>query len=199
MKLTSKLLAATLLAVATQLALAADEWLRSIPDFTLTDHLGQVHSLGDYQDSEFIVLYVQGNGCPIARIALPSLREVRDQFKDRGITFLAFNSNIQDTLEAIRKESDAFGNDFPIMKDEGQALAKALGVERTAEVFIVNPRTREALFRGPINDQLGYETQRNNASEHYLKGALEAVLAGRTIDMDEVPDSKGCLIAIFDS
>jgi len=88
---------------------------------------------------------------------------------------------------------------FTILKDEGQKLAKALGVERTAEVFIVNPRTREVLFRGPINDQLGYETQRVNASEHYLKDALNTVLAGGTVDMSNVPDSKGCLVAIFDT
>jgi hypothetical protein len=76
-------------------------------------------------------------------------------------------------------------------------LAKSLGVERTAEVFVVNPRTRAVLFRGPINDQLGYETQRNSASKHYLKDALNTVLAGGTVNMDDIPDSKGCLIAIF--
>ena len=110
-----------------------------------------------------------------------------------------FNSNIQDNPQRIAKEAAEFGIDFPIMKDEGQVLAKALGVERTAEVFIVNPRTKEVLYRGPINDQLGYETQKVSASEHYLKDALNTVIAGGTVDMDEVPDSKGCLVAIFDT
>ena len=108
-----------------------------------------------------------------------------------------FNANIQDNPARIAKEAEEFGIDFPIIKDEGQVLAKALGVERTAEVFIVYPRTQEVLYRGPINDQLGYETQRNNASAHYLRDALDTVLAGGTVNMDEVPDSKGCLVAIF--
>jgi hypothetical protein len=64
---------------------------------------------------------------------------------------------------------------------------------------VINPRTQEVLFRGPINDQLGYETQRNEASEHYLKDALNTVLAGGVVDMDDIPDSKGCLVAIFDT
>jgi hypothetical protein len=85
------------------------------------------------------------------------------------------------------------------MKDEGQQLAKALGVERTAEAFVINPKTKEVLYRGPINDQLGYETQRNNANQWYLKDALDKILAGEPVDMDEVPDSKGCLVAIFDT
>ena len=108
-----------------------------------------------------------------------------------------FNSNIQDNLPRIAKEADEFGIDFPIIKDEGQQLAKALGVERTAEVFVVDTETLDVLYRGPINDQLGYETQRNNASEWYLKDALNTILAGGIVNMDDIPDSKGCLVAIF--
>lgn len=180
-------------------AVMADEWLRSIPDFELTDNLGATHTLDKYADKDFVVFYVQGVGCPIARIALPNFREVRDEYASSNIDFVMFNSNIQDDLRRINREAEEFGIDFPIMKDEGQVLAKALGVERTAEVFIVNPRTKEVLFRGPINDQLGYETQKVSASEHYLKDALNTVMAGGTVNMDDIPDSKGCLVAIFDT
>ncbi|MEX0903221.1 MAG: redoxin domain-containing protein [Pseudohongiellaceae bacterium] len=198
MKLASKLVMACIL-TSVSVFTAADEYLRSIPEFELTDHLGDTHSLDQYQDNEYLVFYVQGVGCPIARIALPSLREARDEFEDDGIKFLAFNASIQDDIPRIKQEAEEFGIDFPILRDEGQHLAKALGVERTAEVFIVDPRSRDVLFRGPINDQLGYETQRVSASEHYLKDALNTLLAGGTVNMDDIPDSKGCLIAIFDS
>lgn len=189
----------TTAALFTAVSALADEWLRSIPDFELTDQNGKVHTLDDYKEYDFAVFYVQGVGCPIARIAVPNFREVRDEFAGRNISFTMFNSNIQDNLARISREANEFGIDFPIMKDEGQKLAKALGVERTAEVFVINPRTQEVLFRGPINDQLGYETQRNEASAHYLKDALNTVLAGGVVDMDDVPDSKGCLVAIFDT
>ena len=198
MKLPGKILISCAL-VMTFMSAQADEWLRSIPEFELTDQLGATLTLDRYADNEFVVFYVQGVGCPIARIALPNYREVRDEYASRNIEFVMFNSNIQDDPRRIAKEADEFGIDFPIMKDEGQKLAKALGVERTAEVFIVNPRTKEVLYRGPINDQLGYETQRVNASENYLKDALDTVLAGGTVNMDDIPDSKGCLIAIFDT
>jgi peroxiredoxin len=177
----------------------ADDWLRSVPDFELTDHLGKTHSLEDYKQYDYVAFYVQGVGCPIARIALPNYREVRDEFSDENIAFVMFNANIQDDVNRISREADEFGIDFPIIKDEGQKLAKSLGVERTAEVFVVDPKTREVLFRGPINDQLGYETQRNEADEWYLKDALNTILAGGQVDMDDIPDSKGCLVAIFDT
>lgn len=180
-------------------AFAEDDWLRSVPDFALTDQAGVIHTLDQYKDDEFIVFYVQGVGCPIARIALPSYREVRDEFQGEKVRFLMFNSNIQDNLKRIAREADEFGIDFPVLKDEGQLLAKSLGVERTAEVFIINPRTKEVMYRGPINDQLGYETQRNHANEHFLKDALTTVLAGGTVNIEDIPDSKGCLVAIFDT
>ncbi len=178
---------------------AADDWLRAIPDFELTDQHGETHSLAQYQNYDLAVFYVQGVGCPIARIAVPSYREVRDAFAGQNIAFAMFNSNIQDNLPRIAKESEEFGIDFPILKDEGQKLAKALGVERTAEVFVIDTATQQVLFRGPIDDKLGYETQRNTAKHQYLKDALDTILAGGTVDMSEVPDSKGCLVAIFDS
>jgi peroxiredoxin len=180
-------------------ALAADDWLKSLPDFELMDQNGELHTLDQYADRELLVFYVQGVGCPIARIALPQYREVRDLYADRNIEFLMFNANIQDDVKRINREATEFGFDFPILKDEGQALAKALGVERTAEVFIVDPKTQDVLFRGPINDQLGYETQRNEAHDEYLKDALNTVLAGGSVDMQDIPDSKGCLVAIFDT
>ena len=198
MKLPSRLIL-TIVALAFSAAAPADEWLRTIPEFELTDQHGETHTLATYEQYDYVVFYVQGVGCPIARIALPNYRAVRDEYADKNIGFTMFNSNIQDNLPRIAKESDEFGIDFPIMKDEGQRLAKALGVERTAEVFVVNPRTQEVLFRGPINDQLGYETQRNEASQHYLKDALNTVMAGGVVNMGDIPDSKGCLVAIFDT
>ena len=198
MNLPSKLIL-TIVALAFSSAALAEEWLRTIPELELTDQHGETHTLATYEQYDYEVFYVQGVGCPIARIALPNYRAVRDEYADKNIGFTMFNSNIQDNLPRITKEANEFGIDFPIMKDEGQRLAKALGVERTAEVFVVNPRTQEVLFRGPINDQLGYETQRNEASQHYLKDALNTVMAGGVVNMDDIPDSKGCLVAIFDT
>jgi peroxiredoxin len=176
---------------------AANDWLRSVPDFDLSDQNGTAHSLASYNDRDFLVFYVQGVGCPIARIATPSYREVRDEFSEQNVEFLMFNSNIQDNPARIAKEAEEFKIDFPILKDTDQELAKALGVERTAEVFIINPKTKEVLYRGPINDQLGYETQRNHANSHFLKESLNTVLQGGIVNIEDIPDSKGCLVAIF--
>lgn len=175
----------------------ADDWLKTMKDFELTDHMGVTHALDEYADKDFIVMYIHGSGCPIARLSVPTFLGIRDDYADKNISFLMLNSFIQDDIPRIRKEAADFKIDFPILKDADQSVARSLGVERTAEVFIVDPRTRKVVFRGPIDDSLGYETQRLNTEHNYLRDALDAVMAGESINMNDIPDSKGCLVGFF--
>ncbi|MGJ8688926.1 MAG: redoxin domain-containing protein [Gammaproteobacteria bacterium] len=176
---------------------AADDYLKPIKDFTLVDQMGETHSLSDYENKDYIVMYVHGSGCPIARLSVPEYKEIAATYRSKNIEFLMLNSFIQDDMKRIQNEAVQFKIDFPILKDEDQTVAYTLGVERTAEVFIIDPRTRETLFRGPINDALGYETQRMKVDNHYLTDALDTILAGGVVNMDDIPDSKGCLVGYF--
>jgi peroxiredoxin len=196
MKMFTRMLTITLLSLAPLLA-SADDFLKTMKDFELVDHLGATHKLSDYESKEYIVMYVHGSGCPIARLSVPSYLAVRDDYADKGIEFLMINASIQDDIPRIQKEATEFNINFPILKDEDQSVARSLGVERTAEVFIVDPRTREVLFRGPIDDSLGYEAQRASVDHSYLRDALDMVLKGEKVNMDEIPDSKGCLVGFF--
>lgn len=175
----------------------ADDFLKPIKDFTLVDQMGNTHSLSDYADKDYVVMYIHGAGCPIARLSVPEYKQITADYSNKNVEFLMLNSFIQDDMRRIAKEAADFKIDFPILKDEDQTVAKSLGVERTAEVFIIDPRTNETLFRGPINDALGYETQRTRVDNHYLTDALDTILAGGVVDMDDIPDSKGCLVGYF--
>ncbi len=187
-RLTGLLLAAALLA-----GTAHAETAR-ISDFALLDHEGKFHQLSWYGDQKAVVVFVQGNGCPIGRNSLPTLKALRDEFAGQDVTFFGLNPQPQDNRESIAKEATEFGIDFPILLDEAQLVAENLGVDRTAETFIINPKTREVVFRGPIDDRLGYETQKPAAKNHYLKDALNNYLAGNAIAAD-IPESPGCLIS----
>jgi peroxiredoxin len=178
-------------------AAVADTFLKSIKDFELKDHQGISHSLSEYEDKDFIVVYIHGTGCPIARLSVPSYLQIQEQYADANLEFLMLNSFIQDDIARISREADEFKITFPILKDADQSVARSMGVERTAEVFIIDPRTREIHFRGPINDQLGYETQRLEIRHHYLRDALDTIMAGGKVNMNDIPDAKGCLVGFF--
>lgn len=178
-------------------AQAQDDYLKKVKEFELSDQYGDMHTLDDYADKDYVVVYIHGAGCPIARLAVPSYKEIRDSYADDNIEFMMLNAFVQDDIERIREEGEEFNVDMPILKDADQSVAKSMGVERTAEVFIIDPETREIHFRGPISDQFGYETQRMNASKNYLRDALETVKAGGRVDMSDIPDAKGCLVGYF--
>ena len=179
------------------LSMANESFLKTIKEFELTDHMGQSHTMDEYLERDWVVMYIHGTGCPIARLSVPAFQKIRQDYADKNIEFLMLNSFIQDDIPRIAKEAQEFNITFPILKDADQSVARSLGVERTAEVFIIDPRTREVHFRGPIDDSLGYETQRLETKHHYLRDALDTVMAGGKVDMNDIPDAKGCLVGYF--
>ena len=176
---------------------AADNYLSPIIDFELEDQNNIVHTFEQYTQEKYLVLYVNGVDCPISRIAVPDYINVQQEFSNQSMNFIMFNSSIQDSIERIKNEATEFNIPFTILKDSDQSLGKALGIERTAEIFVIDTETKQTLYRGPINDKLGYETQKNAASKDYLIDAINTILAGGIVDHDNIPESKGCLIAIF--
>ena len=76
-------------------------------DFAFYDANGDFHRLSRYNDSKAIVLYVQGNGCPIVRNGLADFHEIVKTYKE-SFTFFMLNANIQDGREVVRKEAKDF-------------------------------------------------------------------------------------------
>jgi hypothetical protein len=174
----------------------ADDFLRTIGDFTLTTITGEEITLSNHTE-ELVAIYIQGNGCPIARLGSHDYKEVIDQFAGKPVAFYMMNSFIQDSVYAIIQEEAEFKFAVPVMKDATQTIAKTIGVTRTAEVFVLRPETGEVVYRGPINDKLGYETQRVGVTQNFLTDGLNTVLSGGVVDHDDIPESKGCLVALF--
>lgn len=163
-----------------------------VANFRLLDQRGESHELYRLADKKAVVVMVQGNGCPIVRQALPALVEVRARYLNRGVEFLLLNSNLQDTRELVAREANEFKIEFPILLDESQHTGEALGVVRTSEVFVIDPKSWELKYRGPMDDRLSYERQRP-AKHHYLTDALDAMLAGKPVQTPQA-DGVGCLV-----
>ena len=164
-----------------------------VDNFSLLDHKGRAHELYYYDDAPAIVIMIQGNGCPIVRNAWSDYSAVRDQFAGKGVEFYMLNANRQDKRSTIAEEAENFSYDMPILNDETQLIAEALGVTRTAEVLVISPSDWSIIYRGPVNDRLGYGQQRAEAREHYLADALNAAIAGDKIET-RIRRSKGCIV-----
>jgi peroxiredoxin len=162
-------------------------------DFALLDHDGRFHRLSDYADRKAVVVFVQGNGCPMSRGAIPALRAVRDELAPRGVAVLGLNANPQDERADVAAEARELGIDFPILIDDTQLVAESLGVTRTAEVLVLAAPDWRIAWRGPVDDSQHYDGKRP-ARERYLRDALLALLDGRPLPAPR-RDAPGCLIS----
>src|ERR1700689_4430460 len=163
-----------------------------VADFTLADQSGATHELYALSSKKAIVIMTVSNGCPIVRLAIPVMREIRARYESRDVEFLLLNPTLQDTREAVMQEAAEFGFGMTILMDDKQTVGEAWGVNRTAEVFVIDPKTWMMVYHGPIDDRLNYETQRP-VHHPYLTEALDAVLANKPVAVASVV-SPGCLI-----
>ena len=167
-----------------------------VKDFALLDHQGAFRHLYYYAKdpaTKAIVLFVQGNGCPLVRKRVPELKRLRDAYATNGVIFWMINANTQDSRAEVAKEAAEFGIDLPILLDETQLAAKALHITRTGEAIVIEPNGWRIRYRGAIDDRLSYETQKPAAQHAYLKEALDALLAGEAIKT-EVTSAPGCVV-----
>jgi len=163
-----------------------------VGDFTLQDETGMAHELYALSKKKAVVIMTQSNGCPIVRLAVPALREIRDRYRSSDIEFLLLNPTLQDTRDAVRQEAAEFQFGMTVLLDPTQEVGKTWGVNRTAEVFVIDPKSWRLLYHGPIDDRLNYESQRP-VHHAYLTDALDAVLADKPVAVASAA-SPGCLI-----
>ncbi len=163
-----------------------------VRDVAMTDTTGGRRTLGDYKDKRAIVVVFVGTECPIANLYFPTLAEMQTHYADKGVQFLAINSNEQDSLEQVVAHARERKLPFPVLKDAGQRAADAFGARRTPEAFLLDGR-RVLRYRGRIDDQYGYTYRRGAPTRTELKDALEELLAGKTVTTPE-SECRGCLI-----
>ena len=169
-----------------------------MPNFQLKDTTGEVHELyEDYGDAKAVVLFIQGNGCPIVRQSIPYFEIIKDEYADKGVAFVYINANDFDTPEPIADEAKEFNVSVPILNDENQVVARVLGLERTAEAFVVDPGSWKILYRGMADDRFDYGLQRSNPEKFWLKDVLDAHLSGKRVDIPSTV-AKGCLLDLID-
>ncbi len=192
-RLQKKKIAALFFVSLFSLSISAIEPGDKVENFRLLDQKGGSHELFYYDDKKALVFLVQGNGCPFARNAAPRFQELRDIYAAEGVEFFMLNSNLQDDRLSIKEEAKEFSYDLSILVDESQIIGESLELSRTGEVFVVNTENWSVAYIGALDDRLTYENQKKEASEHFLKDAIDDLLAGKAVSTPRT-ESLGCLI-----
>lgn len=179
----------SLAAVAALVSISASAAER-VSDFSLIDSDGRFFQLSRHADKDAIVLLAYDKDSRDARRAASDLEDLAEDFADQAVEFLVINS----TDEADKSVLEAEDLDFRILMDDTQLVSQELGITRAAEAVVIDPKSREVIFRGALTSRQadGSRSERNDAA--YVQDALTAKLAGADVPANSIA-SKGDAIA----
>jgi peroxiredoxin len=162
-------------------------------DFTLQDvATDKPVSLGDFQAKRAVVVAFIGTECPINNAYMPRLAEMAKSYADKGVAFLAINSNCNDTPPRIAGHAKKYDLPFPVLRDPANVVADRFAAKRTPEVFLLDG-SRNIVYRGRIDDQYGVGYKRAAPTRSDLAEAINEVLAGKPVSEPETTVA-GCFI-----
>lgn len=163
-----------------------------IAEFTFTDIRYLPRMLSEFGDRKAYLIVFTTLECPIAKRSLPKLRELDDDYRPRGVQFLAINVGLEDSIVDVAESAVRAGIGFPFAKDFSGEVVKAVGARRTPECVVLDAE-RVLRYRGRIDSEFRLGGVRPNAGRADLREALDDVLAKREVRVPETP-VDGCLI-----
>jgi peroxiredoxin len=159
-------------------------------------------SLADIEEDVVVVVFL-ANHCPFVTQVEDRLIDLVNDLGGRSVKFVGICSTpapsesddnyldyaSQDTFDKIKERVAQKGYNFVYGRDDSQGVGRAYGAEVTPVVFVLD-EARTIRYQGAIDDNINAETE---VQEHYLRDAIEAVLAGETVEVTETQPT-GCPI-----
>lgn len=166
------------------------------PDFQLPDVVsGQMTSLDNFTDKKALLVMFICQHCPFVQHIKDELAKLSKDYQSEAVGIVAISSNDvenypQDSPEHLKLMVKEKGLLFPILYDQTQDVAKAYTAACTPDFFLFDD-SRSLVYRGQLDDSRPGNSQPVTGKD--LRAAIDAVLAGRTVDSQQKP-SIGCNI-----
>jgi AhpC/TSA family len=139
-------------------------------------------------------LFFVTNDCPISNYFAHEIRRICDAYAKRGAGCALVYTDPTMTDEQAHKHSAEYGHgDYPKIVDRNHDLVKAAGAAINPTAVLITSDGKIA-YRGRIdNSYAAIGVQRRVVTEHDLRDALDAVIAGRPVAKPET-EPIGCYI-----
>ena len=155
---------------------------------------GRELSIADIAGKKGTVVIFSCNSCPWVQAWEDRISSIGNAYWKKGFGVVAINSNDPtrdqtDSFDAMKQRAKERGFEFAYTVDATSDVARAFGATRTPEVFLFD-QGGLLVYHGVIDDNA---KSPDSVKEHYLREALEAMLAGKKIPVTETK-ALGCTI-----
>lgn len=163
------------------------------PEFILPDTVtGKPYGLKAGQPT---VIVFMCNHCPFVQHILPKLIEVAEQYKKKGVNFIAINSNDitnypEDAPDKMKALAELKHFSFPYLFDETQEIAYLYQAACTPDFYLFN-QDLNCVYRGRFDNSTPSNGEPLTGED--LCNAMDNLLANKSISDDQHP-SVGCNI-----
>ncbi|ADJ14882.1 thioredoxin family protein [Halalkalicoccus jeotgali] len=166
------------------------------PEFELPGTDGKTHSPEEFADREALLVVFTCNHCPYAKAKIEPLNELGREYEK--VAVVGINANDaeeypEDSFDRMKElvADGSIGYDA-YLRDESQAVARAYGAVCTPDPFLFRRENGEfrLAYHGRVDDAHDPDAE---PSEHDLREAIEQLLAGEAVSVEERP-SRGCSI-----
>jgi len=165
----------------------------SLPHFSLVDTADAAHTDSEWSKAPAVVLYFLTTDCPISNGYVPEMNHIAQDYQARGVRFYGVIADTDTPPEEVRKHVREFGYTFPILIDKHQVLVNFTDATTTPEAALIAPQGN-LKYLGRIDNQYeSFGKRRPQATQHDLRDALDAVLAGKSVAKASAP-ALGCSI-----
>jgi len=149
---------------------------------------GELHKLTDLKEAKAVLVVFTCNHCPVAKAYEDRIIALNKDYHEKGVEVVAINVNNMeaDKLPAMKERAKEKGFEFAYLYDPSQAIGRAYGATVTPHAFVLDG-DRNVAYIGAIDDNM----KADEAQEHYVRDALDAVLAGQAVKTSTTKPS-GC-------
>lgn len=134
------------------------------------------------------------NHCPWVKAWEKRVAEIGNGAVKRGLGVIAVNPNDpatypEDAFAVMQRRAKSLKLQFPYAVDATSDVARAFGATRTPEAFLFDAASK-LVYHGTVDDNA---REPKKVKEHWLRDAVEAVIAGRAVPVAETK-AFGCTI-----
>ena len=165
----------------------------AVPEFQLRDTQGRIHTPSGWNSQKAILLFFVTTDCPVGNSYVPEMNRIREAYEPRGVRVLAVQSDTTIAETEVARYARDYQYTFPLLLDPRQVLVRLAGATITPQAAVLAPDGK-VLYLGRIDNRVAdFGKQRPQATEHDLRDALDAVLAGKPV-VHPFTRSVGCAI-----